>query len=140
MTQIEQVRAEAKRLGWQQQDHLVMHTKFERYPHYIIVKQSEKGRVTRGKLLGPDGSEIVVTTNVFRQVLSWLGEEIDPGEDMSTPTALADALASEASEAAVKAFARYPHDQLQRLADEAAQLRTLIELTVDALRGVEVKP
>lgn len=50
---------------------------------------------------------------------------------------LADMLAAETAEAHTKAFARYPHDREARLADETAQLRTLLEVAVDQLRAME---
>ncbi len=59
--------------------------------------------------------------------------------DTRTPSGLADMLTEQATEAHTKAFARYPHDRESRLADEAAQLRTLIEAAVDQLRAMEEK-
>lgn len=57
--------------------------------------------------------------------------------DTRTPAGLADMLTEQAVQAHTRAFQRYPHNRTERLADEAAQLRTLIEVAVDQLRSME---
>lgn len=75
MTQIEGVRAEAKRLGWRKMDSLSSHAKFGRGLDYIVVRYSGSGRVTRARRLWPGGDDLEVTTNVLATVLTWLEEE-----------------------------------------------------------------
>jgi hypothetical protein len=52
----------------------------------------------------------------------------------------ADQLIELAAKASADSFRRYPHDRTERLADEAASLRTLVELAANALREHEQEP
>lgn len=49
----------------------------------------------------------------------------------------AEELEQAAADAHAASFRRYPNDRLERLADEAASLRTLIELAAAELRCLE---
>ncbi|MBF6399749.1 hypothetical protein IU438_28685 [Nocardia cyriacigeorgica] len=51
-----------------------------------------------------------------------------------TPAELADWLTQQTADAAARAFERYPNDRTERLADHAASLAMLIEVTAAQLR------
>lgn len=53
------------------------------------------------------------------------------------PADVADVLVAEAAKAATHAMAQYPHDRTERLAYEAAQLRTLITVVAHQLRDIK---
>lgn len=57
-----------------------------------------------------------------------------------TPEELAAWLTDNAAQAHLKAMERYPIDREERLADEAAQLRTLIEVAAQRLQAMEGGP